>query len=294
MFNRTLSSFLPHIYTGILEMDALMQSEEQLMSIARTEMYKAFSNTFVLTADEPGIKMFENMLAIISSPETESLEFRRQRILNRLSTKPPFTFSFLKNKLDEIVGVGAWKAYIDYDNYTLYVESSAIDQSWYSEVEFTINRIKPCNIVFINVPYTVTGVRMDEHIEYTMLNWRYRMGSWRLGQYPFATTDGGGTIKMRDVKSIQPALLDDAASFVASDVAKVRINDSVEIVDFRVKQSSGNTVSIEYEVTPEHTNLITNIKLLRSDGAVLTQSAVYVPVTQTIVSKHIITVKEGT
>ena len=99
---------------------------------------------------------------------------------------------------------------------------------------------------------------------------------------------------MRDVKSIQPALLDDAASFVASDVAKVRINDSVEIVDFRVKQSSGNTVSIEYEVTPEHTNLITNIKLLRSDGAVLTQSAVYVPVTQTIVSKHIITVKEGT
>lgn len=293
MFNRPLSSFVPSVYDNFVEMKEIINSEDKVMDIARQEMYSAFANTFVLTADLSGVIMFEKMLNIVADHSAESIEFRRQRIINRLSMSPPFTFRFLKQRLDEIVGVGAWDAYIDFDNYTLYVESSASDQSWYSEVEFTINRVKPCNMVFINVPLTAASIQLSEEISYSTLKWWYRLGSWKLGSHPFSTLDEGGVIKMPATKSIQSALLSDTASFVASHVASVLINNSVEIKQFKSKQVQDNAVYVEYTVTPDIATTISDIKLRRADGTVLAQAAVYVPVTQTVVSKHIITVKEG-
>lgn len=98
---------------------------------------------------------------------------------------------------------------------------------------------------------------------------------------------------MPEVKSVQSALLNDAAKFVASDVASVLINDTIEVSTFKLKQVSDNVASIEYEVLPSMTNLMTNIKLRNAQGKVLTECVVYVPVTQTVVSKHLLTVKEG-
>ena len=293
MFNRPLSSFVPSVYKGIVEMDELTFAEENVMSVARKEMIAAFSNTFVLTADESGIIMFEKMLNIISNAHTEDLEFRRQRILNRMSMSPPFTFRFLKQKLNEIIGEGAWTAYIDFDNYTLYVESSASDQNWHYEVTLTINRIKPCNMVFVNVPRTYKTVSLDENISYRVPKWWYRLGSWKLGQYPFATMDGGGVIKMSQVKSIKPPLLNAVATFVAEDISYVLINDTIRVNEFNTKAAQDNVAVIEYAVTPAMTTAITDIKLVGQDGAVLTQAAVYVPVTETVINKHLITTKEG-
>ena len=293
MFNRPLRSFIPSVYKGVVEMEKLLDSEERVMQIARKEMSAAFANTFVLTSDESGVIMFEKLLNLVADAKNESLEFRRQRIINRLSMSPPFTFNFLKQKLDEIIGRDAWTAYIDYTNYTLYVESSAVNQNWYSEVLFTVNRIKPCHMVFVNVPYTRAAVHMNEEISCAQNSWHYRLGSWRLGQMPFSTLSEGEVIKMSSTKSIQQALLDDAATCVSTNIASVLINDSIKVSTFRLKQASENIVSVEYTVSPSMTNLITNIKLLREDDTVLTESTVYVPVTQDIVSKHTITVKEG-
>lgn len=293
MFNRRVDSFLPTVCKNLVEMQDIMNSEEAIMDIARREMVAAFANTFILTSDESGVIMFEKLLSITANPKTENLEFRRQRALNRLSMSPPFTFNFLKHKLDEIIGEGLWDAYIDFDNYTLYVESSAVDQNWYSEVEFTINRVKPCNMVFVNVPRTSDAITMNEQISYTQVNWRYRLGSWKLGQYPFATYDGGGVIKMPEIRSIQTALINDTANFVANTVSAVLLNDAVKVTGVVTKQVADNVAYVEYAVTPDMVDLITNIKLLKSDDSVLTQSSVYVPVTQPLVSKHTITIKEG-
>lgn len=293
MFNRALASFVPNAYKDIVEMDSIINSEEKMMSIARNEMLTAFSNAFVVTADEAGITEFERMLRILAKPQTEDLEFRRQRILNRMSMSPPFTFRFLKRKLDEIIGANSWDAHIDFNNYTLYVESSAVNQNWYSELEFTVNKIKPCNMVFTNVPRTAHGIRISEEISYEKKLWRYRLGSWKLGHSPFSEVAGGGIAKMSNIPSVQQALLNDAATFVSGDIASVLINDSIEISNFRTNQVSDNKVSIEYVVTPEMTNVITDIKLRKADNTVLTRSSVYVPVTELVVSKHIITVKEG-
>lgn len=293
MFKRPLQSFVPTVYRGVVEMEDLVDSEEQIMSIARSELTTAFANTFILTSDETGVIMFEKMLGIVANTHTEDLEFRRARVLNRLSTRIPFTFRFLKQKLNEIIGVNAWTASIDFENHTLYIQSSAVDQNWYSELEFTINRMKPCNMVFINVPYTPSGVSLSEEISYGFPQWKYRLGNWKLGEHPFSILQEGGVVKMRELKSIESALLNDTAQFVADDVAYVLLNDAVRVSEFRSKRVSAGVATIEYEVTPRMLDVITGIKLMKADGSVLTQSAVYVPVTQAVYSKHTITVKEG-
>ena len=79
---------------------------------------------------------------------------------------------------------------MDFNNYTLYVESSALNQNWYQELEFTINLIKPCNIIFTNVPLTALLIAINEEISYRTVQWNYLLGQWRLGAFPFATISG--------------------------------------------------------------------------------------------------------
>lgn len=295
MFNRPLDSFVPYMYRGFKEIDDLMNSEQEVMNLLKNEMINTFFNTFVLTSDEEGVIMFERMLNIIAIPDIEDLDFRKQRIINRLSMKAVYPYRFLKNQLDTMIGEGKWKGYIDFDEYALYIESSATDQQWYQEVSFTVNRIKPCNITFINVPYSAHTINMNEEVSYGIKLWKYRLGSWKLGEHPFARYDGGGIIKMTRTPSISDSLCSDAANFVANDVAYVLINNSIRIDNFRFKQAESNVVHIEYEVPNSMTNLIKNIKLMRADGKILTQCDVYVPITttDTAICKHSITIQEG-
>ena len=307
MFNRTLASYVPTVYKDIVEMDTIIESEQILIDEHSIEALQAFNNTFVLRADEKGIQMFEFMLNIVASPATEDLEFRRQRVLNRMSMSPPFTFRFLKKKLNEIIGEGRWDASVDFNNFTLYIESSAVSQNWYTELEFTITQIKPCNMIFTNVPRTDISMSLTEEISVRTMNWNYLLGQWSLGAKPFASiidsqvledsplalTEGGVIIKMADIKSIKDALIEDTANFVLSDIHSVLINDTVEITDFRVSAVVHNVVTLEYQVTPAMCSEIENIKLRKEDGTVLTESQVYVPVTANVLSKHNIKIKEG-
>ena len=318
MYDRLLGSFVPQLYKDVAEMDAIIDAEQRQLFSAQTEASQAFANTFVLTANYEGIEMFEMMLGIIADPTTESMEFRRQRVLNRITLAPPFTFRFLKKRLDDIIGKGAWNAHVDFNNYTLYVESSALNQNWYQELEFTINQIKPCNIIFTNVPLTALLIVINEEISYRTIQWNYLLGQWRLGAFPFATisgsqvlewyyklgswalgekpfalTEGGAIIKMADKASITDKLLHDTAGFVLSDIKAVLINDSVKITSFRVSHAIGSLVTLEYEVTPAQVEEVTNIKLLDGDDNVLSNSNVWVPVPQTILGKHTIRIKEG-
>lgn len=307
MFNRTLASYVPTVYKDIVEMDTIIESEQILIDEHNIEALQAFNNTFALRADEKGIQMFEFMLNIVASPTTEDLEFRRQRVLNRMSMSPPFTFRFLKKKLNEIIGEGRWDASVDFNNFTLYIESSAVSQNWYTELEFTITQIKPCNMIFTNVPRTDISMSLTEEISVRTMNWNYLLGQWSLGAKPFASiidsevledsplalTEGGVIIKMADIKSIKDALIEDTANFVLSDIHSVLINDTVEITDFRVSAVVYNVVTLEYQVTPAMCSEIENIKLRKEDGTVLTESQVYVPVTANVLSKHNIKIKEG-
>ena len=294
MFERTSTRELfPSVYNGVLEISVLSETDDVLLDQALAKLERAQLNQFILTADEETISVYEKMFSILANPTTETLQFRRERILNRMSLQPPFTMRWLQNKLDEIIGVGKWNAYVDYANRTLYIESFVVNQQWFNELRITINRIKPCNLVFVNKPLIMADVVANETIVSATQHYNYILGQWQLGQEPFATTDSEEVIKLPSVKSINPNLLADVASFSATDVVAVRLNGSVKLSNFTTKAGQGTTTIVEYEVKPAQASEITQIELLGTGDRVLTASSVYIPVTEAVICKHSINFKEG-
>lgn len=294
MFEKTPTRDLfPSVYDGVLEISVLSETDDVLLDRALAKLERAQLNQFILTADEETISVYEKMFSILANPTTETLQFRRERVLNRMSLQPPFTMRWLQNKLDEIIGVGKWDAYVDYANRTLYIESFVVNQQWFNELRITINRIKPCNLVFVNKPLIMADVVANETIVSATRHHAYILGQWQLGQEPFATTDSEEVIKLPSVNSINPNLLADVASFSATDVVAVRLNGSVKLSDFTTKAGQGTTTIVEYEVKPAQAREITQIELLGTGDRVLTASSVYIPVTETVICKHAINFKEG-
>ena len=294
MFERTSTQELfPSVYDGVLEISVLSETDDVLLDQALAKLERAQLNQFILTADEETISVYEKMFSILANPTTETLQFRRERVLNRMSLQPPFTMRWLQNKLDEIIGVGKWDAYVDYVNRTLYIESFVVNQQWFNELRITINRIKPCNLVFVNKPLIMADVVANETIVSATQHYNYILGQWQLGQKSFTTIDPEEVIKLPIVKSINPNLLADIASFSATDIVAVRLNGSVKLSDFTTKAGQGTTTIVEYKVKPAQASEITQIELLGTGDRVLTTSSVYIPVTEAVICKHVINFKEG-
>lgn len=290
-----IREYIPNIYTDVTEMEVIVDVDDKLLDNEENILDDLENSQFIMTAPEHAIKEFEKLLNIYPL-NTDSIEFRRIRVMNRLSMTPPFSLPYLREKLDNIIGVGKYSCYMDYDNYTLYVESSAINQSYVNETYITINKLKPANIVFINKPLIVYNNIVSEQIELTKNVYNYRLGTkWVLGRNTFVTKESGGVLKLATSPSIQDKFLNDIATFSADDINNVLLNDTVVISSFDTKTATDNVATIEYTV-PTDLGLteITDIKLRDVDNNILTSSTVYVPVVDEVIIKHDIFVKEGT
>lgn len=287
-----LLSLLPPWYRQILDYQQICQAEEGQFEALAQEITAVAENFFFQTMDSSAVSQWEQILGIVPNPSIETLSFRQVRLINRISTKPPFTLQFLYQKLDELIGPNQWNVTVDYPNYTLYIESYAQDQSYATELAITIGKIKPAHIVYVNSPYVETGISFTEEISNSTRSWNYIMSAWPLGEQPFATDTEIGVIKMPTIPSVQTALLTDVANYVSSDVAFARLNGTYSISAL-TKSVSNHTLTITYTVQPSQVSTITLIELLDAFGNVLTSSTCYVPVTTTQVIKHSIPVQEG-
>lgn len=287
-----LLALLPPWYREVLDYQELCRTETAQFETLADEIIGVADNFFFQTMDEGAVSMWEQVFQIVPNPSTESLDFRRARVLNRITTRPPYTLGFLYQKLDELIGPGEWTVTVDYPNYTLYIESAAQNQNYATELAFTINRIKPAHIVWVNSPLVRTGLLLSETISSAQRTYNYKLGSWELGLLPFATDGPEGVIKMPETPSIQQALLTGVANFVSGDVASARVNGTIPIADL-TKSVEGAELTVTYTVLPSQTTEITALELLDGEGNVLTSSTVYIPVTTNVVMKHIIPVAEG-
>lgn len=280
-------------YRKILDYQEICRTEQACFDALAELINHVADNFFFQTMDEGTAAQWEEIFHIIPDPVRETLEFRRKRVLNRISLKTPFTLGFLYQRLDELIGKGLWKVTVDYPNYTLYIESSGKNQLYASEVAFTVGKIKPAHIVYVNSPVIETGLLLSETVEQMDgLTYNYHLGAWELGKLPFATEGEKEMLKMPQIPSVQPPLLSGTADFVSRDVASARVNGTIPIPVLR-KFVIGSTLTVAYPFTPAQAEEVTRVELLAADGTVLTDSAVYIPVLSEILIKHTIPVKEG-
>lgn len=289
---RLLKKYLPSLYRENKEMEGLMNAEQPIYDEAETDTKFAFSRQFVVTADEKGVEQYEKILGIMPTA-TDSLEFRKRRVITRLSTTPPYTLNYLKQQLTTIFGAGNFNAWVDYGKRELYVDSFINNISLFFELETFIEKVKPANMIYIyrSLVLPKVGVssrylagwgkwnyRLDRtwnlgakpfYSDDTTEEWNYRLdGTWNLGAKPFATYYLG-EIKMNNQSSITPFTLNYSASKLKEIITKVVINNTITVnsSDFLNFNVSGGRIT--FDVLVETANiLIESVKIYAGENVI--------------------------
>ncbi|MCY9512382.1 YmfQ family protein, partial [Paenibacillus larvae] len=136
--NEKLIFLLPEFYGEIKEFQELMKTLDEETLLFQNEIDRLLNNQFVLSSDEIAVKRREDELRIQAYPQQESLDFRRKRIVNRYSTKPPFTIRYLQERLDFLLGRGRATASVNPQKFILKVNTKINDAAVFREVEHTI------------------------------------------------------------------------------------------------------------------------------------------------------------
>lgn len=184
--NRLLS-YLPEELRDVREFGEIANASEPECDLLANAVQQLLDDQFVETSSESGIARREKMLGIQADKKVESLEFRRQRIINRLSTKPPFTERFLQQRLDQLVGPGIAKVTVDVQNYHLYVTARIDDAPVFKEVVHTVQQVKPANVVYQQQTALHDAIQLVERISKAVLSRMTKLSTtWKLGVTPFA------------------------------------------------------------------------------------------------------------
>lgn len=294
LYRTRIGRYFPRYYEGILETDELIKVENDIWNNLYLLLNKAKNNQFIAYADEDGIYAYEQLFQIVADPETETLEERRFRLLNRIQTLSYYTMIYLRQKLDSLFGKNNYEIEMDYLNYTLYIKSNASNSFIYKESIATINKIKPANIVFINVPFIPTTIEVGEEIYQQKWWWNYILGGkWRVGQKPFISVQDLSKLKSEEVQSLTPLLLNKLKTFTGEEIKAVLINDTYKITTFVQKIITGGYLRIQYNVENwEQIQLITNIKFLDEDDLMLSNDPVYIPISSDTMIEHRINIRE--
>lgn len=191
-----LLEYLPDYYHDILDFIELTDTEEKELLSAEQALNQLFDNQFVMSSDERAVRRRERMLGIQADPTKESLDFRKKRIVNRYSTKPPFTMKYLQDRLDFLVGAGRAMTSVDPENFVLKVTAGIEDAALFKEVEHTIKSIKPANVVYQQETALWDAIVFKESISKRTLSRETRLSTmWRLGRTPFAAVSEEVVVK---------------------------------------------------------------------------------------------------
>lgn len=158
-----VSDLIPDFYNKNIEMMNIIDSEErELEERLKPGVENVFKDTFAKVATERGIANFEKMFNIKPDVTNQSLELRREIILNRLVSHIPYSERYLINKLNSLLGEGNWDYTLDYNNYSLSISSLIPGKIWYKELLVFLEQIVPCNIQWGVIIYSATwGIVKD-------------------------------------------------------------------------------------------------------------------------------------
>ena len=281
-------------YKYIIEVQEEQDSLSGVLDKMNERYEEALNDQFIQKCSLKAIEYYEDTFHIVGDPTTETLEFRRERVLSRMkSLRPPYTYWYLRQMLDRFFGVGKYNLEITPNEYLIELESSAEDSQWYHEIQVSMTLIKPCNMIFKNVPRISNTLLTNETVTSKASVRNYRLdGTWLLGLRPFVSIGDEETRKMANVKSVRPYFIDTNLEYWRGLFTKSVINNQITVTNLNISISDPKLI-IEYEVDRETVNTITNIKLVNGEDNTLFESNVFIPIDDYAIIKHIIKLEEG-
>lgn len=146
--------FAPKILKGNDTADALYAVEGEEVEKIHAGAKKIFDNCFIKTMDITGIQR-EEELHEIKPNAYQTLEQRREVVLNKILYRPPFTDKNLHKILANVWGEGNFNYRFFPDDYRLIVDIDTNDPIIYLQFSKQVRNIIPANIYLIlSIQYT--------------------------------------------------------------------------------------------------------------------------------------------
>lgn len=161
-----LIEYLPNFMQDIKEFKELFSAEDIEMEQLKVAIEKIFSEIIVKTAEGYGLDRYEKIYQI--NAESDLLEARRLKILLKINDKVPYSYKWLVNTLDTVLGKENYKVAIDYANYNMKIEI-LLNYSELAEIlkKDLIKHI-PANMeldyrLFTNMKLNIVAIVTQEH-----------------------------------------------------------------------------------------------------------------------------------
>ena len=145
--------YMPALYKGNNEMEGLYTTEHDLYSDVDSDRRIAYGNLYIATANLDAVRKYEKTYNI-RADSSLTLEQRREKIINELIFKPPFTRQRLKEILDMYYGEGNYAYAIYPEIFTVIIDVKIGDSTIYEEFNKLLRKILPANMNLIfAIPY---------------------------------------------------------------------------------------------------------------------------------------------
>lgn len=147
-YETELLKYLPDFMQKYKEIQEIMKVEKIVIDQLWKEYIRAFRNNFINYADKDGIELFEKMMNIKANIN-DSLEVRKQNILIKWNSQPPYTWRFLINFLNSILGEGTNEPVRNLEIQELRIISHITTIGTISSTYDTLRYLIPANMTLI-------------------------------------------------------------------------------------------------------------------------------------------------
>ena len=154
--DRNMIDYLPPFLRDVEENKSILTKGDQpAVSKLWDGIDDILNDIFVLTATENGIERWEKLLNLTAF-DTDTLDYRRIRVMTKLNEQLPFTFRTLKSFLDAVYGACNYYLKLNNNEYELVIRLYPAATGGIEAISDYLKRVVPANIS-VNLGYKMTS-----------------------------------------------------------------------------------------------------------------------------------------
>lgn len=148
MSTNKLIEYLPLYVQNYTEIKEITNSEQFEFDLLWDEKERILNNSFVMYADDEGLRRYEDMLGMVKKP-SENLEDRKFNIIVKMNEQLPYSIRALENKLKNLCGEDGYFISLKHNTYTINIKVALTARNNLKAVQEMVKRVIPCNLVIV-------------------------------------------------------------------------------------------------------------------------------------------------
>jgi len=153
-------SYLPPFLQTAKEFQKIADAANPEIIVLKKAINKILNEQFIQCAEDT-LKWREQEFGITASSD-ETIDFRRERLIERKSRKPPITLRTLRDRLNAYIGTTQAEIELVPGEYAFTISIPAVDGYKFRDIQRLVEVLKPANMEYLQHPFSVERVRIRE------------------------------------------------------------------------------------------------------------------------------------